>query len=72
MAFKTPHACYQFRKLPLGMVNSGVTFNRMMRKLLAGLEGADNYVDDILEHTVRWVEHLNVLRDARVYDHPSV
>jgi hypothetical protein len=33
--------------------NSGAIFNRMMRKLLVGLEEAENYVDDILEHTVR-------------------
>ena len=56
--------------MPFGLVNSGSTFNRMMRKLLHGCSNADNYVDDILGHTRRWDDHLVTLRDifTRVRD----
>ena len=56
--------------MPFGMVNSGSTFNRMIRKLLHGCEDAENYVDDILGHTKVWAPHLRMLRDvfSRVRD----
>jgi hypothetical protein len=50
--------------MPFGMVNSGATFNRMMRKLLNGCRGADSYVDDILGHTVTWESHLQMIQDV--------
>ncbi|XP_053406591.1 uncharacterized protein LOC128559314 [Mercenaria mercenaria] len=62
-AFSTPESSYQFRKMPFGMVNSGATFNRMMRKLLAGIKDADNYVDDVLGHTITWERHVMMLRN---------
>ena len=49
--------------MPFGMVNSGATFNRMMRKLLSGCEFVDNYVDDMIGHTTTWEEHLTMLRE---------
>jgi len=63
-AFTTPEGCFQFKKLPFGLINSGATFNRVMRKLLKNAENADNYVDDILGHTVDWQEHMSMLRDV--------
>ncbi|KAK3746869.1 hypothetical protein QZH41_008128 [Actinostola sp. cb2023] len=63
-AFTTIYGCYQFKRMPFGLVNSGATFNRMMRKLLGGTVKVDNYVDDILVNTSSWEEHLTVLRDV--------
>jgi hypothetical protein len=34
-AFATDRGSYQLKKMSFGMVNSGATFNRMMRKLLS-------------------------------------
>jgi len=34
-----------------------------MRRLLYGSEHLDNYVDDVLEHTPTWKEHLSSIRD---------
>jgi len=63
-AFTTIDGCYQFKRMPFGLVNSGATFNRMMRKLLGGTVKVDNYVDNILVNTSSWEELLIVLRDV--------
>ena len=47
----THNESYQFRMIPFGLVISGATFNKMMRKLL---KGCGDVVDDILGHTVSW------------------
>jgi len=53
----------RFRVMPFGMVNSGSTYNRMIRKLLDGTQNLESYVDDVLGHTKEWKEHMKVLRD---------
>eukprot|EP00112_Aurelia_sp_Birch-Aquarium-sp1_P002846 Seg1316.1 transcript_id=Seg1316.1/GoldUCD/mRNA.D3Y31 product="Retrovirus-related Pol polyprotein from transposon 17.6" pseudo=true protein_id=Seg1316.1/GoldUCD/D3Y31 len=50
-------------KMPFGMVNSAATLVRAMRKLLAGLDNVDSYIDDILIHTRTWEEHMQALRE---------
>ena len=62
-AFSTPNGLYQFRMMPFGMMNSGATFNRMMRELLGDNEQIDNYVDDVLCHTEEWLLQLQLLRE---------
>jgi len=49
--------------MPFGMVNSGSTYNRMVRKLLDGAQSLENYVDDVLGHTIDWITHKEMLRD---------
>ena len=58
-----------FKKMPFGLVNSGNTFNRMMRKLLHVCSNSD-YVDDILGHSKHWDDHLVTFTDifTRVRD----
>jgi hypothetical protein len=62
-AFVTPDGKYEFLRMPFGMVNSGATLVRGMRKLLTDLDGADNYIDDIIIHTPTWEQHITVLRE---------
>lgn len=62
-AFITHNGLYQFCRMPFGLVNSGASFSRIMRKLLQGLQGVDNYIDDILVHTTSWEEHMEKLRE---------
>ena len=62
-AFVTPDGCYEFLKMPFGLVNSGATFTRMMRKLLDGVKNAQHYIDDCLIHTLTWEEHLETVRE---------
>lgn len=47
--------------MPFGLVNSGATLERDMRKLIDDFDDVDNYVDDIIVHTVTWDEHLRAL-----------
>ena len=56
--------CFHFSKMAFGLVNSGATFTRMMRKLLSGVEYADSYIDDVLIHTSSWSSHLKVLGEV--------
>ena len=62
--FVTPDGSYKFVKMPFGMMNSGVTLVRAIRKLLEDLDEADNYVDDIIIYTETWEQHLVVLDEV--------
>ena len=47
-AFVTPFGQYQFCVKPFGMINSGTSFVRMIRKVLQGKENfTDTFIDDI-------------------------
>ena len=50
-AFSSPPGLFQLRRMPFGLVNAGTSFGRMMRILLNGLSGVDNYVDHIVVYT---------------------
>ena len=60
-AFVTPDGTYEFIRMPFGMVNSGATLARGMRKLIDDLDDVENYVDDIIVHTETWEGHLVAL-----------
>ena len=62
-AFVTPDGAFEFLKMPFGMMNSGATLVRAMRKLINGMSGVDSYVDDILVYTKTWEEHVKVLKE---------
>ena len=76
--FVTPDGTFVFLRTPFGMVNSGATFNRMMRKLLDGIPNVSNYIDDVVVYTETWEEHLEVLdklfqriKNANLHVRPS-
>lgn len=62
-AFQTPMGLFQFRTMPFGLVCASASFSRIMRKLLFGMEAVDNFIDDVIEFTVTFQEHLEVLRE---------
>jgi len=39
----------RFKVMPFGMVNSGSTYNRVVRKLLEEVQDLESYVDDVLK-----------------------
>ena len=63
-AFGTPDECYEFLKMPFGMMNSSAMHIRAMRKLFQGMEKVDSYVDDTIVHTLMWQNHVIVLREV--------
>jgi len=61
--FVTSKGLMRFKVMPFGMVNSGSTYNRMVRKLLEGAQDLEIYVDDVLGHTKDWNKQIQMLRD---------
>ena len=46
--FITPWACYCYRRLPFGIPSAPEHFQKIMQRILAGLEGVECQIDDIL------------------------
>ena len=61
-AFSSTLGLFQFVRMPFGLVNAGATYERMMRKLLNGMTGVANYVDDVIVYSATWEEHMVSLR----------
>ncbi|XP_041467568.1 uncharacterized protein LOC121417899 [Lytechinus variegatus] len=60
-AFVTSEGLFHFTVLPFGMVNAPATFSRLMRRVLSGLDGVVNYIDDILVYSETWEGHVRAL-----------
>ena len=64
-AFVTPQGLYEFLVMPFGLMNAPATFQRMMQKLLTGLNPANGpdfvslYVDDVLIFSETLEEHIH-------------
>ena len=48
--FITPFGCYCYRRLPFGKTSAPEIFQRRMIVVLAGQEGADVIIDDVLKY----------------------
>ena len=71
--FITPHGRYCFTRLPFGISSASEFFQKRFSKVLDGVEGAVNHVDDVLvwgrtqeEHDRRLRETLNRLKGANI------
>ena len=62
-AFETPLGLFQFKVTPFGLVNSGATFCRLMRKVLDKLPNIESFVDDIWVYSNSFEEHLTHLEN---------
>ena len=66
-AFVCPFGLYQYTRMAMGLCNSPATFQRVVNRLLKGLDrefGAGKvfgYIDDLLVATKSLDEHLQVL-----------
>ena len=61
-AFVTLDGQYEFLRMPFGMVNSGATLVRGLKKVLEGLSGVSSYIDDIVINSVSWEESQDIER----------
>ena len=62
-AFVTPDGQYEFTRMPFGMVNSGATLVRGLRKILEGMPEVGSYIDDIVIYSDSWEDHLRTLKE---------
>ena len=62
--FETSKGLFQFKTMPFGLVNSGATFHRLMRQVLAKVPTVDSFVDDMWIFTEAWEAHMTSLRQA--------
>ena len=63
-AIITPFGLWEFRRLPFGLRNAGQAFQRMMDRILAGLDYAFVYLDDVLIASRTHEEHQQHLREV--------
>ena len=62
-AFVTPDGLFQYKIMPFGMKNSPATFQRLINLLIAGLDGVDAYIDDVILFSDSWEHHLRIIKD---------
>ena len=62
-AFVTPNGQFEFTRMPFGMVNSGATLVRGLRKILEGIPGVRSYIDNIVIYSDSWEDHLRMLKE---------
>ncbi|KAL2085082.1 hypothetical protein ACEWY4_018402 [Coilia grayii] len=60
-AFVTPDCFMQYSVMPFGLRNAPATFQRLMCKVLAGINNCEVYLDDIVCHSSSWSDHLELL-----------
>ena len=63
-AFTTPDGVFEFLRMPFGLKNSAASFNRLMRKVLGGMENVGCFVDDVIIFTDTWEQHVKVLENV--------
>ena len=62
-AFVTPDGQYEFTRMLFGLVISGATLVRGLRKILEGKPGVRSYIDDIVIYSDSWEDHLRMLKE---------
>ena len=60
-AFVTSKAFYQFRVMPFGMKNAPATFQRLVNRVIDGIDGCQAYIDDLVVYADTWDEHMKQL-----------
>ena len=64
-AFSTPFGHYEFNRMPFGLKNAPATFQRLMDRVLTGLQGIEMfvYMDDIVIYAKSLKEHNEKLEN---------
>ena len=61
-AFVMPDGLYQYKVMPFGMKNAPATFQCFINEVLAGLDGCEAYIDDVVVYSNTWEQHLLQIR----------
>jgi hypothetical protein len=62
-AFVTPDGLFQYKRLPFGMKNSPMSFQRLIQKVIAGMEGVSAYIDDVVLCSNNFEEHVCLIKE---------
>ena len=64
-AFVTPKGLFQFRVMPFGLSGAPASFQRMIDRLIDGLQDfAAAYLDDLVVFSSTWEDHMQQLREV--------
>lgn len=61
-AFITPSGLYSYTRMAFGLRNAPSSFQRLMNRVVAGLEGCAVYIDDVVCYSDTWEVHLARIR----------
>ena len=62
-AFVTPDGFFQYKVMRFGMKNALATFQRMINKIIGGLEGCQRYIDNVIVYGDSWDQHFCRVRN---------
>ena len=48
--------------MPFGTKNSPATFQRLVNKVISGLDGVGAYIGDVIIYNDTWEEHVRLIR----------
>ena len=60
-AFMTPDGLFQYTVILFGMQNASATFQRMINRIISGLEGCGAYIDDVVVYSHSLEKHVDKL-----------
>ena len=64
-AFRTPFGLFEFSRMPFGLHGAPATFQRMVDRLLDGLECCSAaYIDDVIIFSHSWHDHLRDVEEV--------
>lgn len=61
-SFITPSGLYSYNRMSFGLRNAPSTFQRLMNRVVVGLEGCAVYLDDVVSYADTWEQHLARIR----------
>lgn len=61
-SFVTPFGLFSYQVMSFGLRNAPATFQRLMNRVISGLEGCAVYLDDLVVFSDSWESHLKRIR----------
>ena len=62
-AFVTLDGLYQYKVMPFGMKNSQTIFQRLINRIITGLDNCKAYIDDAIIYSEEWDQQIKTIRE---------